>query len=121
MEEKRYYYKRQDGKGTWNLKTPLSETKAQEYGAIEITEAEWKGLQPIQPKPYVPTAEEIAAQEKARQIASLKAELAATDYVVIKIAESDVAEEIAALRQEYASIIAHRKEVRAQINELEGE
>lgn len=120
MEEKRYYYKRQDGKGTWNLKTPLSETKAQEYGAIEITEAEWKELQPIQ-KPYVPTAEEKAAQEKKARIIKLKAELAATDYVVIKIAESDVAEEIAALRQEYASIIAHRKEVRAQINELEGE
>lgn len=49
------------------------------------------------------------------QIDVLKNKLAATDYVVIKIAEG------AATEEEYADVIAQRKEWRAQINELEAE
>ena len=65
--------------------------------------------------------EEITqAEYNARlEIRELKAELRATDYVVIKIAEAATSEEQAALRSEYANVIAHRIEVRAQINELE--
>ena len=65
--------------------------------------------------------EEITEEEyNARlEIRELKAELRATDYVVIKIAEAATSEQQAALRAEYAEVIAHRIEVRAQINELE--
>lgn len=53
------------------------------------------------------------------QINVLKAELKDTDYVVIKIAEAETSEQQNAIRQEYAQEIAHRIQVRAQINELE--
>ena len=52
-----------------------------------------------------PTAEE--------QIVALKAQLAATDYTVIKIAEG------AATAEEYADVIARRQAWRAEINKLE--
>lgn len=63
-----------------------------------------------------PTEEEI----KQRRIAELKGQLDSTDYVVIKITESDDAEEQAQLREEYAEVITNRKAWRAEINELEG-
>lgn len=56
-----------------------------------------------------PTPEELKAQE----IAEFKAYLAATDYVVIKIAEG------AATKEEYAEVIAEREKARMKINELE--
>ena len=58
-----------------------------------------------------PTEEEI----KAARIAELKANLSATDYVVIKIAEG------AATTEEYTDIIAQRAQWRIEIRELEGE
>lgn len=58
-----------------------------------------------------PTEEEI----KAARIAELKALLASTDYVVIKIAEG------AATPEEYADVIANRQAWREEINQLEGE
>lgn len=57
-----------------------------------------------------PTPEEL----KQREIAELKAKLAATDYVVIKIAEGS------ATPEEYADIIEQRRQWRERINELEG-
>ena len=58
-----------------------------------------------------PTEEEI----KAARIAELKANLSATDYVVIKIAEG------VATKEEYADVIAQRQAWREEINQLEGE
>ena len=109
----RYYYKDKQGRPAYNLKSPL---KDEEGNYVEITRAEWDALTVV--PPYEPTEEELHREELKRQVSSLKAELAKTDYVVIKIAESDDTDEIAALRTEYASVIAHRKEVRSQINDL---
>lgn len=64
-----------------------------------------------------PTEKEI----KQARIAELKAQLDSTDYVVLKIAEADTAEEQAQLREHYAEVIANRKAWRAEINELQGE
>ena len=57
-----------------------------------------------------PTEEEI----KQNRIWELKGKLAETDYIVIKIAEG------VATQEEYADVLAKRKEWRAEINELEG-
>lgn len=110
-ENGRYYYKAKSGKGFMNLKSPLNDDNYE-----EITKEEFDSLTYV--APHEPTAKEIAAKEKAQRIAALKHELAETDYVVIKIAESDDADEIAALRQEYAQVIAHRREVRSELNDL---
>lgn len=53
------------------------------------------------------------AERREQRIAALKANLAATDYVVIKIAEG------AATAEEYAAVIADREAWRAEINKLE--
>lgn len=81
------------------------------YRVIRGSEAEglWWGVKAI-PEP---TAEEIELKEKQSRIAALKSQLAATDYVVIKIAEG------AATAEEYAEVIASREAWRAEINELE--
>lgn len=62
----------------------------------------------VKPQPHIPTEEEI----KAARITELKANLASTDYTVIKIAEG------AATPEEYADVIAQRQAWRAEINEL---
>ncbi len=115
MAEKRYYYKTKDGKGLLNLKFPLSKEEIKEKKYEEITAEEFASLQP---QPHEPTAAERAKQEKLREIATLKGELAKTDYVVIKIAECETVEEQSALRTEYASVIADRKAKRTRINAL---
>lgn len=56
----------------------------------------------------------VAEQEREARIAALKAQLAATDYAVIKIAEG------AATKEEYADVIAQRQAWRDEINALEG-
>ncbi len=56
-----------------------------------------------------PTEKELAHQ----RISELKAKLASTDYVVIKIAEGE------ATAEEYSEILAQRKAWRAEINQLE--
>ncbi|MBQ9034796.1 MAG: hypothetical protein IJ099_02390 [Alphaproteobacteria bacterium] len=66
-----------------------------------------KGYAPIEPEP---TEDEI----KAQTIAELKANLTATDYAIIKIAEG------AATMEEYAELIAQRQVWRKEINELGG-
>lgn len=57
-----------------------------------------------------PTEEEL----KQRRISELKAKLAETDYVVIKIAEGE------ATAEEYAEVLVNRRAWREEINELEG-
>lgn len=60
-------------------------------------------------EPYVP------APSVSERIAALKAQLAETDYAVIKIAEG------AATAADYADLIAQRQTWRAEINDLEGQ
>ena len=67
-------------------------------------------LTSVENEPYIPTAEEI----KAQTIVELKANLAATDYAIIKIAEG------VATAEDYADVIAQRRQWRTEINELEG-
>ena len=57
---------------------------------------------------------EAAEDANEEQIARLKAYLAATDYVVIKIAEGVASSEV------YADIITQRRDWREEINKLEG-
>jgi hypothetical protein len=54
-------------------------------------------------------------QAKDSRIAELKALLASTDYIVLKIAEG------AATKKEYAEKIAQRQAWRTEINDLESE
>lgn len=109
----RFYYKNKNNTGFLNLKSPLID---ENY--IQITKEEFEEL--TKPKAYVPTAEEKSAQEKAQKIAEYKKYLADTDYIVLKIAETQSeGGDIAALRMEYAEQLAKRKEAREKINELE--
>ena len=89
-------------------------------GYTQITEEEFNELS--KPKVYVPTAEEKAAQEKAKKIAEYKKYLQDTDYIVLKIGEclaDGNTEEVTAIKTEYAEQLAKRKEARNKINELE--
>lgn len=61
---------------------------------------------------YVPYT---AAERAKMRIEVLKAQLAETDYAVIKIAEG------AATAADYAELIAQRQTWRAEINDLEGQ
>ena len=111
----RYYYKNKDNTGFANLKSPLVD---ENY--IQITEEEFNELT----KPKIPelTAEQKAAQEKAKKIAEYKKYLQDTDYIAAKIAEanfnSDTAE-LAELHKQYDSVILQRKGWREAINRLE--
>lgn len=112
---KRFYYKSKEGKGFLNLKSPLAD---KEY--TQITKEEFEEL--TKPKEYVPTAEQKAAQEKARQIATYKKYLQDTDYIVLKIGEclaDGNTEAVTAIKTEYAEQLAKRKEARDKINKLE--
>lgn len=106
----RFYYKSKDDKGFLNLKSPLID---ENY--IQITEEEFNELS----KPKELTAEQKAAQEKARRNAEYKKYLEDTDYVVLKIAEA-MAEGNESLKQElmlqYAGILAIRKAYRQELN-----
>lgn len=109
----RYYYRSKDNKGFLNLKSPKVD---ENY--IQITEEEFNELT----KPTEPTAEQKAAQEKARKIAEYKKYLADTDYIVLKIAEAQSEGEtstVSQLRDIYKEQLAGRKEAREKINELE--
>lgn len=111
----RFYYKKKDGTGFANLKSPLVD---EEY--IQITEEEFNKLT----KRKIPelTAEKKAAQEKAKRVAEYKKYLADTDYIVLKIGEylaDGNAEEVAMIKTEYSEQLAKRKEAREKINELE--
>lgn len=54
-----------------------------------------------------------------REIADLKSKLADTDYIVLKIAETESVLERETLREKYAEQLANRKVWRERINELE--
>lgn len=87
-------------------------------GYTQITKEEYEKLT----KPKEPTAEEKAAQEKAKKIAEYKKYLENTDYIVLKMGEflaDGNAEEVTAIKTEYADQLAKRKEARDKINELE--
>ena len=109
----RFYYKKKDNTGFLNLKSPIVDKNY-----IQITKEEFEELT----KPKEPTAEEKAAQEKAKQIAEYKKYLQDTDYIAAKIAEanfnSDTAE-LAELHKQYDSVILQRKGWRQAINKLE--
>ena len=64
---------------------------------------------------FIYTVYQTKEDYKNQQINILKEKLAATDYVVIKIAEG------AATAEEYAAVIADREAWRKEINELEGD
>lgn len=109
----RFYYKNKNNTGFLNLKSPLID---ENY--IQITEEEFKELT----KPKEPTAEEKAAQEKARKIAEYKKYLEDTDYIAAKIAEANFnsdTTELAELHKQYDSVILQRKKWRQEINKLE--
>lgn len=111
----RFYYKNKNNTGFLNLKSPLVD---ENY--IQITKEEFKEL--TKPKEYVPTAEQKAAQEKAKKIAEYKKYLEDTDYVVLKMSEclaDGNTEAVAAIKTEYAEQLTKRKEARNKINELE--
>ena len=111
----RFYYKSKDNTGFLNLKSPIND---ENY--IQITKEEFEEL--TTPKKYVPTSEEIAAQEKSKKVAEYKKYLQDTDYVVLKMGEclaDGNTEAVTAIKTEYAEQLAKRKEARNKINELE--
>ena len=106
----RFYYKSKDGTGFANLKSPITD---ENY--IQITEEEFNELT----KPKEPTAEEKAAQEKAKKISEYKKYLADTDYIVLKIAEAQSEGEtstVSQLRDIYRDQLKERKRVRSLLN-----
>lgn len=106
----RFYYKNKDNTGFLNLKSPKFD---ENY--IQITKEEFEELT----KPKEPTAEEKAAQEKARKIAEYKAYLEKTDYIVLKIAEAQSegdTNKVSHLRTLYKSELEERKKMRDLLN-----
>ena len=106
----RYYYKKYDNTGFLNLKSPLID---ENY--IQITEEEFNQLT----RPKEPTAEQKAAQEKAKKIAEYKAYLEKTDYIVLKIAEAQSegdTNKVTHLRTLYKSELEERKKMRDLLN-----
>lgn len=108
----RYYYKNKDNTGFLNLKSPLVD---ENY--IQITKEEFNELT----KPKIPelTAEQKAAQEKAKKIAEYKAYLEKTDYIVLKIAEAQSegdTNKVTHLRTLYKSELEERKKMRDLLN-----
>lgn len=102
----RYYYKRKDGNGLLNLKTP---SDRDDY--VAITEEEYTELS----KANQPT-------ETEKFIANSKAYLTQTDYVVLKLAEAQAegnTEEVEKIKTEYAEVLAQRKATRLLINSLQ--
>ena len=108
----RFYYKNKNNTGFLNLKSPIIDERY-----IQITEEEFNELT----KPKIPelTAEQKAAQEKAKKIAEYKKYLAETDYIVLKIAEAQSEGEtstVSQLRDIYKEQLKERKRVRALLN-----
>ncbi len=108
----RYYYKKYDNTGFLNLKSPLVD---ENY--VQITEKEFNEFT----KPKIPelTAEQKAAQEKAKKIAEYKKYLEDTDYIVLKIAEAQSegdTNKVTHLRTLYKSELEERKKMRDLLN-----
>jgi hypothetical protein len=100
----------------WKILKSEADEKAEEYSQV----AEWcneSGKYHIEEQgeyyAVVKNAEPSAEDIKKARISDLKQQLAETDYVIIKIAEGS------ATTEEYASVIANRKEWRAEIQRLE--
>ena len=72
---------------------------------------------PVEPEPYIPTEEEIARQAAIQEITSLKRELEATDYKIIKCSEY----QLVGIDAPYDTAELHtvRQALRDRINELE--
>ena len=88
-----------------------------EDGYTQITEEEFNSI--LQSRIPEPTAEQKAAQEKARKIAEYKKYLADTDYIVLKIAEAQSEGDtstVAQLRDIYREQLKERKRVRSLLN-----
>lgn len=105
----RFYYKNKDNTGFLNLKSPFVD---ENY--IQITKEEFEEL--TKPKE---TAEEKAAQEKARKIAEHKKYLQDTDYIVLKIAERLAEGDTTTVQQLqllYKEQLKERKRVRSLLN-----
>ena len=67
------------------------------------------------------TDDEITADKTATSIATSKAYLLETDWVVVKINESSIqGEDITDLLTKYADVLTARTEARTNINDLEG-
>ena len=108
--EQRFYYKNKDNTGFLNLKSAITD---ENY--IQITEEEFNELT----KPKELTAEQKAAQEKAKKVAEYKAYLDKTDYIVLKIAEAQSEGDtntVSQLRDLYKEQLKERKRVRALLN-----
>ena len=106
----RFYYKSKDGKGFLNLKSQLIDERY-----IQITEEEFEELT----KPKEPTAEQKAAQEKARKIEEYRKYLQDTDYIVIKISEALADSDSIAverLKEYYKEELAQRRKYRGLID-----
>ena len=101
----RYYYKTADGKSISILESHL---ESSDY--IEITEEEFNELFKSK-RTYRRTKGE---EEKQIRIEQLKAQLAALDYIGVKIATGR------ATREEYADKIALMQEYADEINRLQG-
>lgn len=87
-------------------------------GYTQITKEEYEKLT----RPKELTAEQKAAQEKAKKIAEYKKYLEDTDYIVLKMGEflaDGNTEAVTSIKTEYAEQLAKRKEARDKINELE--
>ena len=111
----RFYYKNKNNTSFINLKSPLIDDNY-----IQITKEEFEELSKLNLREL--TVEEKAAQEKMKQISTLKKKLTDTDYIVLKIAEA-IAENdnelLNELKLEYSVKLAQRKEWRYQLNNLE--
>ena len=108
--EQKFYYKNKNNTGFLNLKSPIVD---ENY--IQITKEEFEELT----KPKEPTAEEKAAQEKAKKIAEYKKYLQDTDYIVLKIAEAQSEGDTATvsqLRDLYKQQLNERKRMRTLLN-----
>ena len=108
----RFYYKNKNNTGFLNLKSALID---ENY--IQITKEEFEEL--TKPKVNIPTAEQKAAQEKARKTAEYKAYLEKTDYIVLKIAEAQSegdTNKVTHLRTLYKSELEERKKMRDLLN-----
>ena len=108
----RFYYKKKDGTGFANLKSPLIND---DY--TQITKEEFEEL--TKPKIHELTAEQKAAQEKAKKIAEYKKYLEKTDYIVLKIAEAQSegdTNKVTHLRTLYKSELEERKKMRDLLN-----
>ena len=106
----RFYYKNKDNTGFLNLKSTITD---ENY--IQITEEEFNELT----KPKEPTAEQKAAQEKAKKIAEYKKYLQDTDYIVIKISEALADSDpiaVERLKEYYKEELAQRRKYRGLID-----